>query len=347
MKFQNAFAFEKHLSQAAKVHLSRIFLVVSSCPYERKKIIEKVIAAVKAKHSDLSVHAEDAQQGALEEKIDELNTSSLFSGQQLLCLDGIDKLKKNGLALLADYAARPSPFAYLALGAASGKGLDDFYDKGKKELVVCDLSTEKPWDRKDRLKQYLIEKVAKAGKRMSGEAIEALLDSVGASMPHLEQEADKLITYAGERQTIALSDVTALCAAQKSETLWQLAEAIVWKDSPPKAGESADLSLLIPLISQVRAQLQNGLTIAVLLERGAAHHEIAHYLPTLKPAALDRILPIAKGRKSPFFRRALDVMFDIELMAKNSSLEPGLIFDLITVKLQMLKHALLASQPAR
>lgn len=341
LKFQNLSAFEKHLSQAAKVHLSRIFLVISSCPYERKKIIEKVIAAVKAKHSDLAIHTQDAQQGALEEKIDELNTASLFSGQQLVYLDGIEKLKKNGLALLADYAADPSPFAYLLLGAGSGKGLDDFYDKGKKELIVCDLSSEKPWDRKDRLKHYLIDKVAKVGKRLSGEAAEILLESVGASLPYLEQEADKLITYTGERREISLADVNALCVAQKSENLWQIAEAIVWKESPPKIDENSDL--LFPLISQVRTQLQNGLMIAILLERGAAHHEITHYLPTVKPATLDRILPIAKARKSPFFRRALDALFDIELMAKNS-IDPALIFDLLNAKI---KHALSLSQPAR
>ena len=328
MKYQNLASFEKHLQQAAKLHLSRIYLVVASCPYERRKIAEKISAVI-----GLDMHVKEGQ---LEEMIAELNTASLFSKEQLLYLDGVDKLKKNGLALLADYVARPSPFAYLLLGAGSSKQLDDLYAKGKKELVVCDLSNEKPWDRKDRLKRALIDEAAKAGKRLKNDAVEHLLENVGLNLLGLEQELVKLITYVGERQELLLHDVQALCGAQKSVLPWQLAEAIVWKENVQQTGK-IELALLLPLLSQTRSQLQQGLALAILVERGAAHAEIAHYLPVVKPAALDKMLPIVKRRRSGYFKRALDFLFEIELMAKNSACEPDLIFDLLVAKLTLLR----------
>jgi DNA polymerase-3 subunit delta len=274
------------------------------------------------------------KEGQLEEAIAELNTVSLFAEKQLLYLDGIDKLKKNGLAPLADYAAEPSPFAYLVLGASSSKSLDDLCAKGKKELIVCDLSNEKPWDRKDRLKRMLVDEATRAGKRFNSDAVEFLLESVGPNLPLLEQELIKLITYAGESKELTFQDVKALCEAQKSVTPWQLAESIVWKENATLP-DKIDLSLLMPMLSQTRSQLQQGLVLATLVERKASHEEIAHHLPAVKPAALDKMLPIVGRRRSIYFKRALSTLFEVELMVKNSSMEPDLIFDLLVAKLTL------------
>lgn len=333
MKYPHLSAFEKHLEQAAKVQLSRVFLVVSSCSYERKKIAERIAAAIRVKEGE--IHLQIGEGKDLEEQIDSLNTSSLLSGVPVVFLDGIDKLKKNGLSLLADYTAKPSPFSYLILGSGSSKGLSDLYAKGKKELISCDLSEEKPWDKKDRLKRAIADLAMKAGLRLNGDAAEHLLENVGSTLPGLEQELLKLITYAGERKEITLQDVHALCAAEKSSTFWQLAEAIVWRDSPPKTDEDLDLSSLLPLLSQLRTQLQQGMTLAVLMERGCPSGDIAHYLPTMKH---EKFAPIAKKRRSGFFKRALDLLFEVELMAKNSSFDPALIFDLFVTKITLLKR---------
>lgn len=349
MKYQNLPAFEKHLQQAAGLHLSRVFVVVAPCSYERRKIVEKVVAAISSKEGEIRFHGSEATPATLEEGIEGLNTASLLGGKQVLYLDAVDKLKKNGFAPLAEYAAHPSPFGYLILGAASGKALSELYTKGKKELIACDLSEEKPWDRKDRLKRMLVDYAARLGSRLSADSLEHLLEHVGLNLPGLEQEIDKLITYAAERKEITLRDVHTLCAAQKSTTLWQLADVIAWRDPYPKIEESVDLSLLLPLFAVVRTQLQQGMTLSLLLERGTPHAELAHYLPSVKSAALDKMLPACKARRSPFFKRALDVLFEAELMAKNSSHDPALILDLLLSKLTLLKkhHALSAAQSPR
>ncbi len=91
------------------------------------------------------------------------------------------------------------------------------------------------------------------------------------------------------------------------------------------------------------------MVLAILLERGATHAEINHHLPTVKASALDKMVPVARGRTSAFFRRALDLLFEIELMAKNSSFEPSFILDLFIAKITFFKkkHALSLSQSSR
>lgn len=338
MKYQNLIAFEKHLEQAAKVHLSRVFLIVASCPYERKKIVDKVVSAIESREGDIDLQIVDSTQEEMEERIESLNTVSLLTGKPILYLNGIDKLKKNTFTLLAQYVENPSPFAYLVLGAQSSKGLAELYSKGKKEMISCDLSEEKPWDRKDRLKRTLIGFLVKAGKKMHGEALDYLLENIGLSLSALETEVEKLINYTEGRSEVTLQDVQRLCMTQKSMNLWQLAEAIVWHDALPRLEGSLDLSGLLPLIAQLRLQLQQGLCLSLLMERKSPLTEFAHHFPQVKPTAVEKMLPVCKRRPSSFFKRSLDLLFDIELMAKNSSFEPMLILDLFLTKITLLKR---------
>lgn len=339
MKYQNLLAFEKYLAQAAKAQLPRVFLIASACAYERRKIIEKILAVIRVKEGEISVQMQEG----VEACIQALNTISLFAGKQVFYLDEIDKIKKNGLGLLAAYIDKPSPFSYLLLGATSFKSLSDL---GKKELVVCDLGDEKPWEHKDRLKRALMDGASRAGKRLNSEALEYLLENVGLTLAGLENALEKLVLFAGERGELSLQDARALCPAQKGPTLWQLVDAIAWKDPFPKLEENVDLALLLPLCSQLRIQFQQGLALALLVERGAASKEITHFLPSVKPAALDKMLPCAKARGSSFFKRALDLLFSMELTLKNSGSDPALIFDCFLIKLSFLKryrHALSTS----
>ena len=107
--------------------------------------MERIVAAIGSREGQLHFHTQEGSQGRLEDLFRGLNTGSLLGGKQVLYLDGVDKCKKNGLALVAKYLANPSPFAYLLLGASSAKGLADL---SKKELVTCDLSEEKPWEQR-------------------------------------------------------------------------------------------------------------------------------------------------------------------------------------------------------
>lgn len=338
MKYQNIHSFEKHLTQSAKLPLSHVFLVASPCSYERRKIVDKIFYAIASQGKEVQFLSREVADTSLEDSLEELNTLSLFSGEKVLYLNGIDKLKKGDLALLTAYVAKPSSSSYLILGSSSSKGLADLYAKGKKELIACDLSEEKPWELKNRLKKMLVDQADQSKKRFSPDAVDLLLELVGPSLPNLEKEVDKLITYCMERSCISLADVRLLCSAQKAPHLWELVDQIVWGILPCKIEESVDLSLLLPLFSQIKNQLQQGMTVATLAERGVPFHEMAPYLPTVKPSALEKLLSPARQRPIGFFKRALDLLFEAELMAKNSGFDPGWILDLFLSKFHLLKR---------
>lgn len=351
MRYKQLAAFEKHLLQSSKHPLSRAYLVISPCPYERGKILQKVLDVILSRESDSQLIRRDSIEGHFSSALEELCTLSFFASQKIVYLDQADKLKKTELALLANYVEKPSPAGYLILGSASSKALNDLYERGKKELVVCDLSEEKPWELQKRLKGMLVEYAALSSKRLDPDALEYLLETVGLNLCSLEREVDKLISYGIGRAAITLSDVKTLCVSSKEQTLWHLVDAVAWGDTYPHLDTEVGFDLLLPLISQLRTQFQQGLGVATLLARKVSLQDLSHHMPHLKPHQLTKILNSKHSRDPSFFKGALSACFQAELMAKNSSVHPAAILDLFISKLFLLKltpnYALLIAQSPR
>jgi DNA polymerase III subunit delta len=325
MKFQQLTAFEKHLEKATPDHLSRVYLVATPCAFERRKICETISSAIEKKEKRIAILRFD---GASQSVFEELAMIGSFGAHRVVVLDEADKLKKNGIEALSAYVVKPSPHLYLIVSAATFKPFAELYEQGKKELVVCDLSAEKPWERSARLKAHLVKMAAKEKKTLSREAADLLLDKVGNEWALLEQEMNKLLCYCAAKPEIGASDVQALCHTQRHASVWNLAETIVWHEKAPAIDPSFELSSFLPLLGQVRAHLQQGMLLAL---------RSAHTLPFFKPQLLEKIAPIARERGAVFFKEALQCIFDMEMLAKQSALAPSLLADLLIAKMDRLK----------
>ena len=328
MKFQQLPAFEKHLEKASPDHLSRVYLVIAPCPFERKKICETIREALQKREKKVSVLTLDAEKWA--KAVEELSMICFFDGHRMVVLDEGDKLKAAVLETLTAYVVKPSPYATFVLCAASAKPFSDMYERGKKELVVCDLSAEKPWERKDRLKTQLIKMAAKEKKTLSREAVDMLMERVGTDLAQLEQEMNKLLCYCAVRGQIGVQDVQVLCHTEKNTSTWHLAEALVWQEQVVSVDASFDSSALLPLLGVVRSHLQQGMLLAV--EPGASS-------TFFKPQLLEKVRPAVRARGARFFKEALSIVFEVEMLAKNSSQAPSLLYEMLAAKMHLLKKS--------
>lgn len=310
MKFQKLSAFEKHFREALSHHLSAIYVIVCPSESERKKILSSLAGHLK-KRSDFLRAAQ------IDYALEHLNSGSLFSGTTSALYDGVDQLLKGEMERLSDYCRSPNTESCLLLGSARIKEVTQLYQACKTDMVVIDLSKEKPWDEKERFLQWVIQTARLSKKQIRPDAAADLLDRFPRDRLLLQQEIDKLLCYVGERQEVTIGDVKAVCGSSVEQSPYQLAKAIVWegKATPPI---SADAAFVIPLITAVRAQLEIGLKLCALQKKGAAKGDIERAFPRLFPKALQQCMHGAIQQGSHFFKKGLCALFDFELGVKSS-----------------------------
>lgn len=319
MKFPSITAFEKHLKEAFPGHLAPIFLIITPCDYERRKMIEKVTGLIEKKDPQVRQVRFSGLETPLEQVRDELFTPSLWGGCTLVTYEAADKVK-NTVSLFDGFP----PNTYLILAGAAFKPLSELYQKGKKEIVALDLSEEKPWDKEKRLQEWL------KSHNLSTEVAQYLLHHLGPDMATLDQEVQKLLCYVGQKTQVTLEDAKAICGTRDLVTGWQLAEKIVWEKPAFLGDKLSDLGFLFPFIGQLRYHLQLGYRLAEVLEKKG---DIKSHFPTLRPQQIDKMIPQAKVRKAAFFHRGLEALFQLELASKSTPLDMSVLFDHFQAKL--------------
>lgn len=333
MKFNRATAFEKHLSQIQKEHLAPAYLLAIPDAYERKRMAEQVVARIRFFYPDSAFLTKEAVQTTLRSFLDDLNTRSLFEKHRIIFYDCIHSIKKEELDSLTRYFGNSTSSTCLLIGVSQARIAQEIYMEGKKYLIACDFTEEKPWDRKERLKNLLKQFIASQKKKCSLSLIDQLLEKRGLDLAILEQDMEKIITFIGERSEIQEQDLAAICSDQKLANLWQLSDGILFSKQKLLLDSEIDSSCLLSLIGQIHLQLQRGLEICILLEKKTPHAEIFAKFITVKKNQWEKLFSFAQERERKWFVQALHSLFQIEMLAKNSAATPAVLLHILSCQL--------------
>lgn len=337
MKFQSSRAFEKHLKDSFPDHLAHFYLFLSPCDYEKQLWTDHLIHVLKASDPNLQTIRFDALECSPAAVRDEVRAPTLWGGVRVIIVDQIDKAKP--LEPFLELFNHPAPDVILIFRAAASKPVAEFFQKGKKELVALDVSSEKPWDREKRLHEWLRDEARREGKELPPEGAAELLRHLGTDLATLHQELKKVITFAGDKQRLACEDIETVCGSKDLTTGWQLAETVVWKRPAALHDKMGDLSFVFPFLGQIRYHLQLGAQIASYVESGVSDYEVRKLFPSVRPQNLDKFLSIAAERGSSFFLKALLHLYDFELAAKSTSIDTKVAFDIFQIKMHEKTHS--------
>ena len=323
MKFSSCAAFDKHIAQSS----SSLYMILGASCEERKKIATNLYK----QHPGASIEVVEIEKAPITDRLAQID---LFQELRIFLVSRVDRLKKAQLEELQK-ALTPVSGRIVILEGDSFKGADEFYQKHKRDMIFLDLSFEKPWEKEQRLKSWLIELAARSQKTLVSDLTTFLFQRLGFNWPLLEQEVCKLICFVGARSSIELQDGRLLCseADASSSMKWKWIEALVWAERPLSQKEPfTELSELLLVISQVRYQLEMGAQITALLEQKLSGQEVIEKLSSYK--MVDKKLGAAASLGSRYFRRGLAAIFDLELKCKSSSFDPQLLFDLFVTNLR-------------
>lgn len=321
MKYQNLVSFQKQLASSAPNHLCRWYFVGVADDYERMNALNGVLSYLPERPSRFN--GNDCE---LKDVIDAMQSMSLL-GEPVILFDEVDKLNKKAMITFCEQL--PMATGFVLLGA-KGKAAA-LMELVEKEGIVLDLLGEKPWDREKRLSEQAMGRAKAAGKALSHDAAQFLLERVGADAALLSSEVDKLVCFAGDRAAITRDDILQMTVSATA-TLWETAEGVVWEG---EAFPSMDSNAFHSLVPALRGQLHLGLTLATLIEERRPSEEWGKYLPKLWPKTLEKRSSQAGRIGSGYFKRGLDQLFEIELASRNSSSQYRALLDLFRAHLNV------------
>lgn len=169
------------------------------------------------------------------------------------------------------------------------------------------------------LPRWVIARAKEAGIALDTAAARALIGQIGERQQRLQREVEKLALEFGEGTSVGVEEVQSASASSSERKIWTLADAVV-------AGETqvATRSLLelrqqgerIPgLLFGVARKLREAIQIAEALAAGRPSAEIRKTL-RMPSYAADRLISDVRKRDVESYRRALELIADLELESR-------------------------------
>jgi DNA polymerase-3 subunit delta len=149
----------------------------------------------------------------------------------------------------------------------------------------------------------------------------------------LERDMEKMIAFVGERPEIQCQDLEAICTDQRIVSLWQLLDCILFAKRKLVFDTEIDTPYLLTLLSQMRIQLQRGLEMRVLLEKKLPSADIFKQFSMLKKNQCEKLYSFAQKQDKRWIVQALHHLFQIEMLAKNSSATPAVLLHMLSARL--------------
>jgi DNA polymerase-3 subunit delta len=169
---------------------------------------------------------------------------------------------------------------------------------------------------------WLMRQAAELGVELDKQAARALIAQVGERQQRLLRELEKLALEYGDGARIGTDEVHASSASSAERRLWTLADALVAGDE--KTATRALLELrqqgerLTGLLYQMVRRVRDALAISEALAAGQPASQVKRSL-RMPSFAADRLIADVSKRDPDAYRRALEILADLEVESRGGT----------------------------
>jgi hypothetical protein len=315
IKLENQKLFENEINNNKS-----IFLIIVN----NEKEIRDLVLKIKGSFGDHEFKLWAVSKDPFEEIMNSLNARSLFSNLDLIQIDQVEELDvKQQESLIRALKDKGQDLVVILSGSKAPSKLL----AASLEMLVLDLSKEKPWDHKKRVIGAVADSARKAGKSIEYGAIEKLVEVSGLDLALLEQQVELLVCYTGARRNIVMSDLSVLSVAQKRQKTWAIADYFTFRQGEaPILEEMAD-SDFYSLLVQIRSRMN----LAIKIKEGGSSFDLSESL-------LAKYTTWCQSLPKQYFVEGLLEIYNIERLSKTASFSTALLLDMLFIKLKNIKE---------
>ena len=213
-----------------------------------------------------------------EEVIDLAETVPMFSERRLILLRDTGFLKGRG-ERLAEYVGQLPEYLVMVF-------VEEEADKRSRLFKAIQQNgrvTEFPIQEERVLKSWVAKLFRDAGKQISPAVLQRFLEETGTDMTHIYLEADKLIWYAGDRDTVTDADLEAVTGRSVENRIFDMVRAVSEQNADAAFAGYADLLTLkespMRILYLVARQYRQLLVVSEMSGRSEAEIAKAAQIP--------------------------------------------------------------------
>ncbi len=340
MRYHTLSALEKHLSLATFDSEGNFFGILAEDALERRLIREKIFSFIVKKFPGTGLQEIDLEQVPFQQVLQEMESIDLFALKKIYVLKALDKLSKDAIDLLIKRLPSLGCLGVM-LEACDAKVEAKLYEKLKKQMVVLDLTKEKPWDKKARLFSWLEGFAAHQKKTLQKEALELLYEKSHKHFSWMVQELEKLLCFAKDSSHITLKDVQKLCGLDAEVNTYVLCEGIVFGGQEgirQALNYKMEAQELFALIGQMRFQMHTGMKLQEYLKKGVPQEEFEGNFVYNLQKNLPKYIKACQNLRSDYFSQGLVLLSEVERKAKSQSIDYKALFTSLLMHLEQLQQ---------
>jgi DNA polymerase III subunit delta len=249
-----------------------------------------------------------------------LSAMTFAVGRRFVIADGVERWKEADVAPVAAAMAGADPetqtVAFFAREEARVKAPAAL--RKAVEAAGGQIAEENEIKPRE-LPRWVVARAKELGLVLDTQAARALVAQVGDRRQRLVRELEKLALEHGEGARLGAEEVQASCASSAERRLWTLADALVAGDERMATRVLLDVRtqgerLPSVLFAMVR-RLRDALAVSEALAAGQPPAQIRRGL-RMPSFAADRLIADVAKRDVEAFRRALELMADLELESR-------------------------------
>lgn len=211
----------QRLNQDIKTgQLNHIYLLYGEEAYLRRQYKDRLKEAIIGDDT-MNYHYYEGKNISLGEIIDQAETMPFFADKRLILLEN-SGLFKGGGEELAEYLKSPAETAYFLFVETEIDKRSKLY----KAVSANGCAVEFGVQDENTLKRWILGMIKKEGKKISGAALEYLLEMTGTDMENIQKEMEKLFSYCLDKEAITENDIEQICTRRISSHIFDMVNAI-------------------------------------------------------------------------------------------------------------------------
>jgi len=296
------------------------------------RLVEKLVAP---DFKDFNFTVFYGKECKVEQIIDSAMTLPMFAERRVILVKRAEELQAEQLEQFLTYIKAPSPQTCLIFHASK----IDLRRKFFTELKKTDLLVEYKKLKDDQLSGFVKRETDHHGKRIDPAATDLLVYYCGNSLREIVAQVEKLSTYVGQRGLITVDDVKAIVSDTKTDTVFELANALGSRNIERAIRQlqilMRDADAPYMLVGALARHFRQLCMIRELMDRRVAQDEISKRVK-INPYFLKGMISQAQKFRMDEYRKILLLLHEIDMGLKSGGRQ-GALFEMLLFEICLKK----------